>query len=51
MDTQDRYGIIPGMEILLERFDKLFKTGGWIVKSTWKQSSLISLECAAGHVL
>ena len=37
MDTQDRYGIIPGMGILFERLDKLFKTGGWIVKSTWKK--------------
>lgn len=37
MDTQDRYGIIHGMEILFERLEKLFKTGGWAVKSAWKK--------------
>ena len=37
MVTQDRHGIIHGMGILFERLDKLFKTEGWIVKSTWKK--------------
>jgi hypothetical protein len=37
MDIQDRYGIIHGMEILYERLEKLFKTGGLAVKSRWKK--------------
>ncbi len=37
MDTQDRYGIIHGMGISFEKLEKLFKTGGWGSKSTWKK--------------